>query len=412
MTTATQTQIRRDTASNINAATPAAGELAGDLTNKRLRLGDGATAGGIVLPNFVDIQNYTFASGTTGGSANTQTLTLAPVPAAYVAQMVVHFKAGFTNTGATTLNVNSLGAKNLMKNVGGTVTALVAGDVASGICYVAIYDGTQFQVKVDTAAGLTSVHQGDLNTSLGSVSTTSTASVVLTLPGGTYGFYPQTKSSSVGSSAHEVTIVGDGSTSIILGTTFVTYIGLRSASTGTTLSAQQRYINASPPFDLGDGALAGFIFAVVNKAGEIISTYIADVPPWAYNGPTRITPDYIDPRKGTKFRRVAKKRTLDEIIGGAPFEYELQEITQAIKNADMSLIPHPFGDCGEGETIVLLNPRDDKLAAIMEHHANGGADEIIEALHSGKICAGSEFLRGMKGPPGVAIAPLVYKYSR
>lgn|ERR1039458_1924301 len=409
MTTATQTQLRRDTASNVNAATPATGELAVDNTNKRLRLGDGATAGGIVLPNFSDIQNSVFNSGTTGGAANVQTITLSPVPAAYVAQMCIHFKAGFTNTGATTLNVNSLGAKNLMKNVSGTVTALAAGDIASGVCYVAIYDGTQFQVKVDVAGGLTSVHQGDLNTSLGSISTISSTSAMLTLPGGLFGFYPQLKRGIAGSSAIFATIVGDGTTTYALGTTYITRIGLKSDGT-QTVSAQQQYVNASPPFDLGDGEMAGFIFAVVNKVGEIISTYIADVPPWAYNGPTSLKADFTHPVTGKKFRRVAK-RTLDEIIGGAPFEHELQEITQAIKNADMPLIPHPFGDCGEGETIVLLNPRDDKLAAIMEHHGNGGADEVLDALHSGKIYAGNEFLRGMKGPPGVPIAPLVYKYS-
>ncbi len=136
------------------------------------------------------------------------------------------------------------------------------------------------------------------------------------------------------------------------------------------------------------------------------------MPPWAYYGPTSIRADHVCPITGKISRRVAKRRSLDEIIGGAPFEYELQEITQSIKNADMPLIPHPFqGLESPDETIVLLNPRDDRLARLMRYHNNGGDDDIIAALHSGKIYAGNEFLN-MKGPPGVPIAPLRFKYSR
>ena len=43
---------------------------------------------------------------------------------------IVLFKANFTNTGAVTLNLNSLGAKAIKKNDG--ATALVANDIVSG----------------------------------------------------------------------------------------------------------------------------------------------------------------------------------------------------------------------------------------------------------------------------------------
>jgi hypothetical protein len=47
------------------------------------------------------------------------------------------------NTGAATLNVNTLGAKAIKKN--GTV-ALAAGDISAGQILLLIYDGTNFQV--------------------------------------------------------------------------------------------------------------------------------------------------------------------------------------------------------------------------------------------------------------------------
>jgi hypothetical protein len=46
MTTATQVQLRRGTAVQVAAFTPAEGEPIFDKTNHRLVMGDGATAGG------------------------------------------------------------------------------------------------------------------------------------------------------------------------------------------------------------------------------------------------------------------------------------------------------------------------------------------------------------------------------
>src|SRR5689334_7370671 len=54
---------------------------------------------------------YDHANGTatSGGSANAQTISYTVAPAAYVTGDLYVFKAGRTNTGATTLNINSLG---------------------------------------------------------------------------------------------------------------------------------------------------------------------------------------------------------------------------------------------------------------------------------------------------------------
>jgi hypothetical protein len=83
-----------------------------------------------------------FWGGTSGGSANAQTVSLTPAPGAYYAGMVVTFLAGATNTGATTLNCNSLGAKSIFV----ANAACVGGELLSGKAYTVVCDGTQFQM--------------------------------------------------------------------------------------------------------------------------------------------------------------------------------------------------------------------------------------------------------------------------
>lgn len=60
------------------------------------------------------------------------------------------FKANFTNTGAATLNVNTIGAAPIKRMNG---SALVAGDIVSGQLYLAVQDGTNFLLINPTLAG-------------------------------------------------------------------------------------------------------------------------------------------------------------------------------------------------------------------------------------------------------------------
>lgn len=80
---------------------------------------------------------------TTGGSSNAYTLTTGLSLAAYVSGQVFWIKASFANTGAATINVDSLGAKDLRKTAS---VALASGDIASGAIHAICYDGTLFQV--------------------------------------------------------------------------------------------------------------------------------------------------------------------------------------------------------------------------------------------------------------------------
>lgn len=80
-----------------------------------------------------------------GGTANAITLAIdAQIAATYNEGQVFKFKAGSTNTGPATLNVNSIGAVSIKKT--GSTLDLVAGDIVSGEIVTVLYDGTNFQL--------------------------------------------------------------------------------------------------------------------------------------------------------------------------------------------------------------------------------------------------------------------------
>lgn len=70
--------------------------------------------------------------------------------AAYAAGQAFRFVAANANTGAVTLNINTLGAKAITRN---GATALIAGDILAGQTVTVIYDGTQFQLSEQPATG-------------------------------------------------------------------------------------------------------------------------------------------------------------------------------------------------------------------------------------------------------------------
>ncbi len=150
---------------------------------------------------------------------------------------------------------------------------------------------------------------------------------------------------------------------------------------------------------MGDGEVGGFIFALVNNSGEIVAHYAADVPPWGYNGPTDIR-GKICPIRKKKYQRVLKPQTIEEILDGAPVEYIEQEVTQAIKNADMGLIPQPFGTVPAGHTVVLLDPMDVRLRNLVDRQNADNQFDITSVLsHERFIVDNTELNR--KGPQGV-----------
>lgn len=88
-------------------------------------------------------QDGALTYGSVGGTGDAITLTLSPSPSAYAAGQKFTFVASAANTGAATINVNSLGAKAIKRNVS---TALNAGDIPNGGVVILEYDGTNFQL--------------------------------------------------------------------------------------------------------------------------------------------------------------------------------------------------------------------------------------------------------------------------
>jgi hypothetical protein len=83
------------------------------------------------------------AGGTSGGSANAQTVTLDVAPTVALG-LTITFTAGFTNTGATTLNPNAIGAVDVRKGVNND--ALEAADIVLGAEYTVYHDGTFYKL--------------------------------------------------------------------------------------------------------------------------------------------------------------------------------------------------------------------------------------------------------------------------
>lgn len=106
-----------------------------------------------------------FIGGTSGGSANAQTIA-ATTPSGFglTQNYEIVFKAGFTNSGATTLTVGSTATTNLFKQGPTGPVALTGNEIQAGQIVFAFYDGTQFEMlpPLNLVAGFgTSVSGGN-----------------------------------------------------------------------------------------------------------------------------------------------------------------------------------------------------------------------------------------------------------
>lgn len=90
------------------------------------------------------------------GSTDTYAITINGI-SAYATGQVFKFKANTVNTGAATLNVNSLGAKTIVKNYNAT---LADGDIKANQLVEVIYDGTNMQLLSPVANAGTGINTG------------------------------------------------------------------------------------------------------------------------------------------------------------------------------------------------------------------------------------------------------------
>ena len=97
------------------------------------------------------VQDGFSKAAATGGVADVYTLTLTPTLTSYTDGLIVVFKAHATNTGATTLNVDSLGAKTIKMNL----SDLSAGDITLSRTYIAVYYSGDFHLFSQQEAAAT-----------------------------------------------------------------------------------------------------------------------------------------------------------------------------------------------------------------------------------------------------------------
>jgi hypothetical protein len=410
--TATQLQLRRGTESQCNAMVPAEGEPVFDTTNNRPRFGDGSRQGGWPGPNFQDIQNNSLTYGVTGGTGNAYTLALAIPPEAVAAGQKFLFKADRNNTGSATMKITLASGDSgdiaMKKLASGMLANLATDDIVDDGIYEAVYNSTgpcvQILSLIDAAPTALSVGQADLNTSVGTFSALASTDVIsgvlkrgslVTLPSGQYGFGLETQKSADGSTI-AAWWPANTSTSYVAAALPVAFSVIN-----TTVLGQQRFINSSPPWNMGNGRDGGFIYLLVDRDRRVLAHYASDSPPWGYNGPTSVRCYRQCPVTKKKYNRTMVPRHLSEISRGEKIRYRQQRITNRIKNADMPIIPHPFGDVPEGCAVVLFNTRDDRVARWIEFQNAGGSEEFVRMLLEGHIYPDSEPITGAVTPPGV-----------
>ena len=118
-----------------------------------------------VMANFNTIMNCLslFVGGTSTGTATAQVVaTVAPSTFALTTGNRVTFMAGYSTTGATTLNVASTGAVSILKKTAAGLVPLGTDNMVAGQAYTVQYDGTQFQLLDPTgSSGGTSATDAD-----------------------------------------------------------------------------------------------------------------------------------------------------------------------------------------------------------------------------------------------------------
>jgi hypothetical protein len=142
----------QDMADGINSTLEKSGSNAatGNLnigSNRLTAVADGTAKTDAATVNQIQSNGPAFQATDTG-TANTHVIALTPAITAYAAGQEITFKAGAASTGASTLNVNTLGAKALKKLHDQDIAS---GDIESGSIVTAVYDGTNFQVTSQLA---------------------------------------------------------------------------------------------------------------------------------------------------------------------------------------------------------------------------------------------------------------------
>lgn len=284
------------------------------------------------------------------------------------------------------------------------------------------------------------------------------------LTSGAYSFYPGLSTDSgagtIGSIGGNVTVDGaadfdiankGGIARVAANTTPQAIIWLAVLNATNTATNQAfltaYYLQASPPYDLGDGEIPLFVFALVDNTGQPRMTFVGYDPPWAVparkilNGtsPTSVLNDpvalsaamdaidtHAENWAGVKQLKKQLEQTQDaetrkslnaDILSITNMIWTQVPQTHHEKNRHMGRVPHPFihNDLGGGGafassaplTPVMLDPMSDTMKHLVLLHESG--ENVNALLHDGHIQLGSSHVAGRTGPPGVMVVSHEFK---
>lgn len=265
--------------------------------------------------------------------------------------------------------------------------------------------GNYAQKIQQSAMGAAVVGQVEIKTTTASqsASVSSNSTGTITLTGGTYSMIHMLNSSFFDSGSDpangngfgigSVSGSGSGSPTLTDGTINV----INQGPLTETIYCYSRYFQASPPYDLGDGDIPLFIYVMVDSAGNPDGISVAPDPIWAYHGPTNIRAKRTDRLSGKSYKtiqvlpsgltlRQAKKDNpgeFERFINGDILLVEQEiEITQAYKNQDKDIIPHPYTyNDNTGKTAILLDPVSPLMERLAMLHEEG--ESILELIERG-----------------------------
>lgn len=149
---ANKIQIRRGLKANLPALD--VGEPALCTDTKEVFVGNSGGNVALVTKDAMDshLGNYILQIpyAAAAGAANAYTVALSPAMASYAEGVAVAVKMNVSNTGASTININGLGAKSIKDSKG---NALTSGKLLAGSIYTMRYNGTNFILQGEGATG-------------------------------------------------------------------------------------------------------------------------------------------------------------------------------------------------------------------------------------------------------------------
>ena len=272
------------------------------------------------------------------GSANAYVVTFSGVSTSYSAGLRIQFKAGNANTGASTINVNAQGAKNITYQDAST---LASGAIAVNSIVDVMYDGTQFLLMNDPA-GATG---GDVT---GPASATDNAVVRFD---GTTGKLVQNSVVTIADSTGDVAGVGaltaSGNLTLSGGTANgVLYLnGSKAATSGSALTfdgstfSVAGEVRANATFRSSDGTNIGIFGSNVLAAG-VIGVTSSNAIPLAFgvgaSEAMRLTSTGLGIGTSSLFTKFTVQDTERfEVSGGSGFTY-----SQSLNAARTATVEH------------------------------------------------------------------------